>query len=149
MRIRIVTFGLNIPAVAYTAHAVHLSPEFTGWPGLLGKWWLADPSSGTYGGVYLFASPHDADLSRDTDLFRGMVSDQALKDVTVREYDVLDEPTAVTAPAFSAPSASRQSAWSPPARVARADDSEPQAAPATVPTRGDHHPDHQPEETSA
>jgi hypothetical protein len=98
MRIRIVTFGLNVPTEAYAAHAAQVAPEFTGWPGLLGKWWLADTASGTFGGVYLFASQHDADRSRDTDLFRGMFVDPALEDVSVREYAVLDTPTAITAP---------------------------------------------------
>ena len=92
MRIRIVTFGLNIPADDYTAHAFHIAREFTAWPGLLGKWWLADPASGTFGGVYLFASQRDADRSRGTELFRGMDADPALKDLTVREYDLLDRP---------------------------------------------------------
>ena len=101
MRVRIVTFGLTIPADAYTAHALHIAPEFTTWPGLLAKWWLADAASGTYGGVYLFASRQDADRSRETDVFRGMVTNPALKGVTVQEYDVLDEPTAITAPAPS------------------------------------------------
>ena len=64
MRIRIVTFGLSIPAEAYTAHAMHIAPGFAEWPGLLGK----------------YANP-------------------ALKNVTVREYDVLDAPSAITAPA--------------------------------------------------
>jgi hypothetical protein len=98
MRMRIVTFGLTIPAEAYTAHAVHIAPEFTAWPGLLGKWWLGETASGTFGGVYLFASRHDADRSRETDLFRDMFANPALKDVMVREYDVLDAPTAITAP---------------------------------------------------
>lgn len=102
MRIRIITFGLNIPAENYTAHAVHIAPGFTAWPGLLGKWWLGDTASGTFGGVYLFASQHDADRSRETDLFRGMFANPALKDVTVREYDVLDAPTAITAPSQAA-----------------------------------------------
>jgi hypothetical protein len=97
MRIRIITFGLNIPADAYTAHAVHIAPEFTSWPGLVAKWWLGDTASGTFGGVYLFASHEDADRSRHTDLFRGMFTNPALGDVTVREYDVLDGPTAITA----------------------------------------------------
>ena len=105
MRIRIVTFGLNIPAEAYTAHAVHIAHEFTGWPGLLGKWWLGDTASGTFGGVYLFASRQDADRSRETDEFRGMSTNPALKDVTVREYDVLYAPTAITAPTSQAGSA--------------------------------------------
>ncbi len=98
MRIRIVTFGLNIPAEAYTAHAAHIAPEFAAWPGLLGKWWLADTASGTFGGVYLFASQHDADRSRETDLFGDMFANPALKDVTVGEYALLDAPTAITAP---------------------------------------------------
>ena len=102
MRIRIVTFGLSIPAEDYTAHAVHIAAGFTAWPGLLGKWWLADTASGTFGGVYLFASQHDADRSRETELFRGMVADPALKVVTVREYDLLDAPTAITAPTSQA-----------------------------------------------
>ena len=105
MRIRIVTFGLNIPVEAYTAHAVHLAPEFTAWPGLLGKWWLGDNASGTFGGVYLFASQQHADRSRETDLFRGMFANPALKDVTVREYDLLDAPTAITAPTSQSASA--------------------------------------------
>jgi hypothetical protein len=98
MRIRIVTFGLNIPAEDYTAHAVHIAAGFTAWPGLLGKWWLGDNASGTFGGVYLFASQEDADRSRQTDLFQGMFANPALKDVTVRDYDVLAAPTAMTAP---------------------------------------------------
>jgi hypothetical protein len=98
MRIRIVTFALTVPAEAYAEHARQVAAGFTAWPGLLAKWWLADPGSGTFGGVYLFASRADADLSRETDLFRGMFTSPALTDVAVREFDVLDEPTAITAP---------------------------------------------------
>jgi hypothetical protein len=100
MRIRIVTFDLTVPPGAYTAHAEHIAAGFTAWPGLLGKWWLADIGSNTYGGVYLFATHHDADRSRQTDLFRGMFTNPALQDVAVCEYDVLDAPTAVTAPTW-------------------------------------------------
>jgi hypothetical protein len=105
MHIRIVTFGLNIPAETYTAHAVHIAAGFTTWPGLLAKWWLGDTASGTFGGVYLFATKHDADRSRQTDLFQGMFTNPALTDVTVRESDVLDAPTAITAPSSLSASA--------------------------------------------
>src|SRR5689334_13111711 len=98
MRIRIVTFTLGIPAENYLRHATDIARAFRSWPGLLGKWWLGDPPSGTYGGVYLFATRMDADASRDTDLFREMKSGPAFKDLTVREYDVLDAPTTITAP---------------------------------------------------
>jgi hypothetical protein len=105
MRIRIVTFALNIPAEDYTAHAIHIAPAFKAWPGLLAKWWLADTASARFGGVYLFASRYDAERSRHTDLFRGMFTNPALKDVTVREYDVLDTPTVITTPSSLSASA--------------------------------------------
>jgi hypothetical protein len=98
VRIRIVTFALGIPAENYVQHATHLAPEFSSWPGLQAKWWLGDTGSGTYGGVYLFATREDADLSRETELFRGMSTNPAFRDVTVREYDLLDAPTAISAP---------------------------------------------------
>jgi putative monooxygenase ydhR len=84
---------------AYMAHAVNVAPGFTAWTGLVGKWWLDDTDSGTFGGVYLFASQDAADRSRETDLFRGMFANPAFKDVTVWEYDVIDGPTVITAPA--------------------------------------------------
>src|ERR1700712_719515 len=94
MRIRIVTFALHIPTDDYVSHSTDIAPAFVSWPGLLAKWWLGDATSGTYGGVYVFATRQDADRSRETDLFRGMHTNPAFGDVTVREYDLLDGPTA-------------------------------------------------------
>jgi hypothetical protein len=102
MRIRIVTFALGVPVEDYTRLATEIAPAFTSWPGLLAKWWLGDAASGTYGGVYLFASRADADRSRETDLFRNMFTNPALRQVTVREYDLLDAPTTMTAPSLLA-----------------------------------------------
>jgi Putative mono-oxygenase ydhR len=98
VRIRIVTFSLDLPADDYISHAANVAPAFRSWPGLLAKWWIGDAASGTYGGVYLFATRSDADRSRDTDLFREMNTNPAFKDLTVREYDLLDAPTTITAP---------------------------------------------------
>jgi Putative mono-oxygenase ydhR len=98
MYIRIVTFGLTIPVDEYEGIATELAPGFAEWPGLLAKWWLGDVSSGTYGGVYLFSGREAADLSRSTALFTGLLESPALRDVEVREYDLLEAPTAVTAP---------------------------------------------------
>ena len=97
MRIRIITFTLDVPVDDYVRHATDIAQDFWSWPGLLAKWWLGDAASGTYGGVYLFATRGEADRSRDTDLFRRMKTDPAFKDLTVREYDLLDAPTAITA----------------------------------------------------
>jgi Putative mono-oxygenase ydhR len=100
MHIRIVTFALAGPSDEYVRLAGDIAPEFRSWPGLLAKWWLGDAASGTYGGVYLFATREDADASRQTELFRGMHGNPAFRDVTVREYHLLDGPTAVTAPVW-------------------------------------------------
>jgi Putative mono-oxygenase ydhR len=100
MHIRVVTFALGLPGEDYTRLATEIAPAFTSWPGLLAKWWLGDATSGMYGGVYLFASRADADRSRETDLFREMFTNPALRQVTVREYDLLDAPTAIAAPSL-------------------------------------------------
>jgi hypothetical protein len=101
MHIRIVTFGLNVSAEDYQATAAEIAPDFTDWPGLIAKWWLADSASAQYGGVYLFASREDADRSRDTELFATLQS-PAFRDVTIREYDVLEAPTSITAAVLQA-----------------------------------------------
>jgi hypothetical protein len=97
MRIRTVTFTLDMPREDYVRHATDVAPTFHRWPGLIGKWWLGDATTGTYGGVYLFATRQDADRSRDSDLFLEMQTNPSFKGVTVREYDALDAPTAITA----------------------------------------------------
>jgi hypothetical protein len=101
MYARIVTFRLDgVTPAGYEHHAADVAAAFTQWPGLLAKVWIADADAGTYGGIYLFADRASADASRDTDVYRAMESTFA--DVTVREFDVLDEPTAITASALTA-----------------------------------------------
>lgn len=103
MYARIVTFRLaGLTAANYKDHAATVAPAFTTWPGLLAKVWIADDDAGTYGGIYLFADRASADRSRDTDLFRSMATNPAFVELSVREFDVLDEPTAITGPAFAA-----------------------------------------------
>ena len=103
MYIRIVTFALaGLPAESYRQHATAVADGFTAWPGLLGKVWLADGERNRYGGVYLFASKADADRSRSTPLFAGMVGNGAFAELVIEEYESLAEPTAVTWGAASA-----------------------------------------------
>ena len=56
METLIVTFRLTgLDDAAYRANVEATAPIFLDVPGLLGKTWLADPASQTYGGVYAFA----------------------------------------------------------------------------------------------
>lgn len=99
MYVRIVTFGLaGIGVAEYREHAAAVAAEFTAWPGLLAKIWLADEPRNRYGGVYLFASSQDADRSRATALFAELAANPNLVDLTVEEYDTLAVPTAITWP---------------------------------------------------
>ena len=103
MYARIVTFRLDgIAAADYQDHVAAIAPAFTAWPGLLAKVWIADDAAGTYGGIYLFTDRGSADRTRDTDLFRSMAANPAFADLDVREFEVLDEPTTITAPALGA-----------------------------------------------
>jgi hypothetical protein len=103
MYARIVTFRLDgLTTADYEHHAAAVAPDFTTWPGLLAKVWIADHDAGTCGGIYLFADRASAERSRDTDLYRSMAGNPGFAELSVREFDVLEEPTAITASAFAA-----------------------------------------------
>ena len=98
MIIRIVTFRLDgIDEDEYQHHAVSIADTFNRWTGLRAKLWLADRASGVHGGVYLFDSQRAADQSRSTPGFKAMLENPAFADLSVREYEVLEQPTAITA----------------------------------------------------
>lgn len=108
MHIRLITFRLaGIDAVGYIDLAESVAPQFLQWPGLELKFWLADEATNTYGGVYVFESATDADASRRTDLFAALTHHPALVDVAIREFGVLDTPTAVTTAALTSHRAGR------------------------------------------
>jgi hypothetical protein len=103
MYARIVTFRLDgLTPAEYQEHVAAVAPAFAEWTGLLAKVWIADDEGGIYGGIYLFADRESADRTRDTDLFRGMAANPMFTDLSVREFSVLDEPTAITASVFAA-----------------------------------------------
>lgn len=98
MYVRTVTFRLEgIEPDAYEAHCEQIAPRFNEWPGLIGKVWLADRARGTFGGIYLFTSKADADVSRTTEIFQGMEQNPAFVDLEVREHSTLEGPTRITA----------------------------------------------------
>jgi hypothetical protein len=100
MYVRIVTFRLDGQSHDdYRAQAEAAGPAFLEWPGLSAKIWLSDPETATYGGVYLFDSAEDAATSRGTILFQTMAANPAFAELSVREFAVLDAPTAITGPA--------------------------------------------------
>jgi hypothetical protein len=109
MILRMINFTLRgIDDEQYRRHAATVAHGFNQWEGLIAKLWLHDPLTGTYGGAYLFADEAAADASRATDLFRNMEANPAFADLAVREYEVIDQLTAITGGALTVPSAHRR-----------------------------------------
>lgn len=97
MHIQIVTFRLKgTSAQDYAAGCDEVAPTFAAIPGLISKVWLADERSNTYGGVYSWRDRAAMEAYLKTDLFRAIVSDPTLEDVTSRDFPILEGPTAVT-----------------------------------------------------
>ena len=102
MYTRIVTFRLNGPTEdQYRQQAATVAAGIAAWDGLIAKLWIADPEAETYGGIYLFASKDHADRSRQTPEFTGMVDNPAFIDLSIKEYEILDDLTTVTAPVLT------------------------------------------------
>lgn len=97
MHVQIVTFRLQgITEEEYRQGCETEAPAFAEIPGLVSKVWLADPNTGTYGGVYTWRSRADYEAYIRSDLFKGLQSDPNLVDFSSRDFGVLEEPTQAT-----------------------------------------------------
>jgi len=97
MHVQIVSFQLNgIDDADYRRACGGDAPTFAAVPGLLSKIWLADQSTNTYGGVYLWRDRQSMQTFVGSDLFRGITADPQLSNVTSRDFDILEAPTEVT-----------------------------------------------------
>jgi Putative mono-oxygenase ydhR len=73
-----------------------LAPQFAALPGLISKVWLADPTSNTFGGVYMWQDRAACEAFTRSELFRGVASHPHLSNVASRGFDILEEPTRQT-----------------------------------------------------
>ncbi len=97
MHIQIITFQLSgVGESEYAALCEQLAPTFAAVPGLVRKVWLADSTTGTYGGVYVWRDRQAMVDFTKTELFESVEKHPALAGVTSIDYGVLDGPTAVT-----------------------------------------------------
>lgn len=97
MHVQIVNFQLNsINDAEYRDACEEEAPAFALLPGLLSKIWLADESTNTYGGVYLWRDRGAMETFVNSDVFRGFTADPQVSNLTSRDFSVLDAPTGVT-----------------------------------------------------
>jgi hypothetical protein len=97
MHILIVHFGLEgISEEQYEGQVESVAPAFAGLPGLVSKTWLADPETNTYGGIYLWRSRKAMETYKEGEIYKGMLANPYLKDVSARDFAVFEGPSRVT-----------------------------------------------------
>src|SRR3712207_6112034 len=97
MDMLIVTFRLNgLDDDAYRAIVEAMAPMFREVPGLLGKIWLADPASQTYGGVYAFADRQALEGYLASDIVRSMRANPHLSCIEMQAFDTIEDATRIT-----------------------------------------------------
>ena len=97
MHIAILNFQLqNTTADDFRAQCEHLAPELAKTPGLISKVWLADPTANTYGGVYTWRDRDAFQAFAQSEFVKALTANPAIKNVTLRDFAVLEGPTRVT-----------------------------------------------------
>ena len=97
MHVLVVNFGLDgMTEEQYRGACDELAPAFAAVPGLVSKTWLANAETGTYGGVYMFIDREACQAFMASDLAVGVLNHPNVSNMTVRDFGVLEEPSAVT-----------------------------------------------------
>jgi hypothetical protein len=97
MHVLVVNFQLDgVSEDEYRGLCDELAPAFADVPGLVAKTWLADADSNTYGGVYMWSDRAAFEAFASSELARGVATHPNLANVTMRDFGVLEEPSAVT-----------------------------------------------------
>ena len=103
MHAQVVTFGLNgITEEQFREVCGADAPTFAALPGLLGKVWLRDPETNTYGGLYLWADQEAYEGYIKGDVFSAIKANQGLKNVESRDFGVFEDLSSLTMPRLRA-----------------------------------------------
>lgn len=98
MHIQVVTFHLkDISDRDYRSACDGWAPAFAAVPGLISKVWLADEATNTYGGVYTWVDRAAMAAFAEGELFKAVVANPNLVDITSRDFSILEGPGVVTA----------------------------------------------------
>jgi len=91
-----VNFKLNVNVDEYRNLASSVAQAFAAVPGLRWKVWVLDEERREAGGVYLFEDGRALDTFLKSDLARTIGTHPALRDASIKYYDVMPEVSAVT-----------------------------------------------------
>ena len=97
MHVQVVTYGLrHATQEDYLAICRELAPLFAKVPGLATKYWLADPATNTYGGVYVWINRAAMEANMAGELAASVMAHPNLEDITSNDFSILEAPTRVT-----------------------------------------------------
>jgi hypothetical protein len=97
MHVQIVNFQLSgIDDAGFRQMCDTLAPIFGSMPGLTAKYWLADPASNTYGGVYLWESPAAMAAYVNGDVWAMVKANPNLTNITSKDFDIIEGPTRIS-----------------------------------------------------
>ena len=91
-----IDFAFNGSAADYTRLAEHVAPHIASVPGLIWKVWLIDETRGRAGGAYLFANDAAATTYLEGPGIVQLRNNPAVRDVSIRRFDVLAAPSVIT-----------------------------------------------------
>ena len=103
MHAQVVTFGLNgITEEQFHEDCESKTQLFANLPGLLAKFWLRDPETNTYGGVYVWADQETYERYVKGEIFDAIKANEHLKNVESRDFGVFEDLSAATMPKLRA-----------------------------------------------
>lgn len=97
MHVQVVNFNLNnLSHEAFADFCIAIAPQFARVPGLISKVWLSDRENNTYGGVYEWENRAAMEAFSSSELFKSVVSNPSLANLSSKDFEILDKPSSVT-----------------------------------------------------
>jgi hypothetical protein len=91
-----INFNLNGPVTEYQKMADSVAEAFLDVPGLTWKIWLLNPAAQEAGSIYLFDSQASLDAYLNGPLVAHLSGLTAIRNVSMKQFEVMPEVTAVT-----------------------------------------------------
>ncbi len=89
-------FKFNVSGAEYKQAVSPLASEFAAVPGLRWKIWMINEAEQEAGGIYLFDDEASVKALLEGPLVAQVTSHPALSDFSVKQFDVMEEMTAIT-----------------------------------------------------
>ena len=91
-----ISFHLNVPRAEIEEIARSLANDFAQLPGLTWKIWLMNETERQAGGIYLFEDQASLQAYLEGPLAAAVMSHPALSDLVAKQFDVIEDCTAIT-----------------------------------------------------